>query len=41
MSNCDLMIHKIKYYISNNKLKELGWKITTNLHNGLESLIQN
>jgi dTDP-glucose 4,6-dehydratase len=30
-----------RYYISNNKLKELGWKITTNLHNGLENLIQN
>ena len=30
-----------RYYISNNKLKELGWKITTNLEDGLESLIQN
>ena len=30
-----------RYYISNNKLKDLGWKITTNLDDGLESLIQN
>jgi len=30
-----------RYYISNNKLKELGWKITINLHDGLENLIQN
>jgi len=30
-----------RYYISNNKLKELGWKITTNLDDGLESLIKN
>ena len=26
-----------RYYISNNKLKELGWKITINLNNGLKN----
>lgn len=30
-----------RYYISNEKLKDLGWKITINLHDGFESLIQN
>ena len=29
-----------RYYISNNKLKELGWKITINLDDGLENLIK-
>lgn len=29
-----------RYYISNNKIKELGWNITINLDNGLKELIK-
>ena len=28
-----------RYYISNKKLKDLGWKITINLEQGLDNLI--
>ena len=30
-----------RYYISNQKLKDLGWAITVNFSNGLNSLIRN
>ena len=30
-----------RYYISNEKLKKMGWKITTNLDEGLKKLLQN
>ena len=30
-----------RYYISNQKLKDLGWVITVNFSNGLNSLIKN
>ena len=30
-----------RYYISNNKLKELGWNIYINLENGIDNLLKN
>ena len=30
-----------RYYISNEKVKKMGWKITTNLDEGLKKLLKN
>jgi UDP-glucose 4,6-dehydratase len=30
-----------RYYISNEKLKQMGWQITTNLDEGLKNLLIN
>ena len=37
----DRPFNDLRYYISNNKLKQLGWKISTTIDDGLKQLIEN
>ena len=37
----DRPFNDIRYYISNNKLKQLGWNISTSFDNGIDELINN
>jgi len=35
----DRPFNDIRYYISNNKLKQLGWNITTSFDDGINDLL--